>query len=199
MRTDAYQSLNSTLAELEDPRNNVEDMMNRHGFGNEIIADIGRMYLLDGLRDVALEVVDELRNAARAWTTRTGDGTSIVCFNVGNLDWIMTRRSKTPAYFFGRMLHEAIHVLVDRYVTPDDIPRNYGGHDSAWNLIAVSVEADAKEKFDDAIDLNRAGSVIYEDDYCNGVSITQEELTICFGDRFDFDETTGRLRDREQP
>ncbi|KAK3716539.1 hypothetical protein LTR37_006435 [Vermiconidia calcicola] len=186
----AWQKVRSffnTLCEAGEPSSIVTPTC-----GTWIIEQIGKLFFLDGLSDIEFawrhEHHEENRNAiATTATTFERDGRRRIIINVFTAHSRWQSASDSPRWLqlWESLLHESLHAYFSRFSLVGSEVHGCGHH-TAWQLVAEAVERRSMLHLNVRPYLSRARSMIIRYRALGRMELTQEELTSCFGEFFEY-------------
>lgn len=164
-----------------------------------MIAKVGDLFLLAGLEGVKFDSYYDPTKAGEdntvAETSKDGRGGESITFNSGHPHLCVQSVAARRKELFSKLLHEAIHVVFRRYLSPQTFKQSLTGHHAGFNLVTEAMERRASILFKKDLDLVRDQSFIEECVALKSLSMTQDQLEICFGKQFTHDATSNLLYD----
>lgn len=167
---------------------------------NEIswyIAEIGKIFFLDGLNGVNFYYSDAnlIGGATR------NDYTAKEVITIDQKHWFWKYRSKCMRWrtFKDVIFHEAIHAFFWRFGPVTVVDAAKQDHHAAWQLIAEAMERRLWTELVWKVNLRRPRALMSEFKKHGELDLTQEELNVCFGDRFKYTERDGSTTNLIRP
>ena len=181
------------LREFFDQDNVKEDVRATADL-SPVIRLIGKALFLDGLRGIRavwigrddeeqlLSEQDYNETLARTYGPMSRRG-ELILINTSHPLWLVTPKNQRWLHVLKRLLHEAIHSFLSRFVRWDALPRE---HEAAWHFIAAAVEKRAASELGCYFSLGREAVLVQEFDMKGRPILTPEEMEKCFGNRFSY-------------
>ena len=153
--------------------------------GTDIIAQIGDLFLLGGLKDIIFEFERDMAAGHQdsnlgLWRSIAGVG-EVIRFNAAHALFQETPTSDQRRLFLSVALHESVHAFFGRFARP---AISYTGHHHGFHLVAAAIEHRASRIFGLGFDLFRQQAFVYESRSMNQISLTDEQMAACFDDQF---------------
>jgi hypothetical protein len=153
--------------------------------GSDIIAQIGDLFLLGGLKDVVFQFERDMavgHQDLSLGSSRSIEGVGeVIRFNAAHAVFQSTPTSDKGRLFLSVALHESVHAFFKRFARP---AISYTGHHYGFQLVAAAIERKASYIFGLEFDLFRRQAFIYESRIMNRISLTEEQMAACFDDQF---------------
>ena len=151
--------------------------------GSDIVAHIGDLFLLGGLKEVVFQFNRDMTAGRRdtfiGLTRSSEDVGEVIRINADHAVFQEAPPSDQRRLFFSAVLHESVHAFFERFATI-----SYTGHHHGFQLVAAAIERRASLLYGLDFDLFRQKAFIDESRSMNQISLTNDQMRYCFGKQF---------------